>query len=89
VSTATTHQSRVLRLTDIISSKTRMIDEYLALNNLPALTWDASGPADFPVPSSNDEIQIARRAVVNATKELHDLMVGPRETLRWMAWNLC
>lgn len=39
------------------------------------------------MPASNTEIQQARRAVINASKELHDLMVGPSESMRWLAWS--
>jgi hypothetical protein len=80
--------SRLVELTDIISTNTKKIDEYFAAEGLPKLTFDADGPPDFPVPNKNEEIAGARRAVVNATQELHDLMVGPRETIRWLAWSV-
>jgi hypothetical protein len=80
--------SRLAELTGIISRETSKIDAFFAQHNLPPLSFDPSAPADFPVPRSNAEIQAARRAVVNATKELQDLMVGPRESLRWMSWNV-
>jgi hypothetical protein len=80
--------SRLVELTDIISTNTKRIDEYLAAEGLPNLTFDADGPPDFPVPNKNEEIAAARRAVVIATQELHDLMVGPRESIRWMAWSV-
>ncbi|KAE9993411.1 hypothetical protein EG327_005182 [Venturia inaequalis] len=79
--------SRLSELTAIISTNTKTIEQYLANNDLPPLSFDVDAAKDFPVPSTNDEIQKARRAVVNATQELHDLMVGPREHLRWMAWS--
>lgn len=79
--------SRLTELTNIIATETKKIDQFFAKNSIPHLSFDPDAPADFPVPSSNAEIQEARRTVVNATKELHDLMVGPRETIRWMAWS--
>jgi hypothetical protein len=84
--TSPTKMSRILELTEIISSNTRTVDDYLTGFGLPALSFDVTGPPDFPGSSSNEEIKLARRAVINATKELHDLMVGPREHVRWMAW---
>lgn len=81
--------SRLSELTAIISTNTKTIDQYLANNDLPPLSFGVDAAKDFPVPSTNEEIQHARRAVVNATQELHDLMVGPREHLRWMAWSVC
>jgi len=80
--------SRLTELTNIIATETEKIDQFFAKNGIPHLSFDPDAPADFPVPSSNAEIQEARRTIVNATKELHDLMVGPRETIRWMAWSV-
>ncbi|OCL11850.1 O-methyltransferase [Glonium stellatum] len=80
-------RSRLIELTDIIATETNKIDQFLAEHGLPTLSFDPNAPADFPVHSGNADIQQARRAVVIATKELHDLMVGPRETIRWMAWS--
>lgn len=84
-----TGASRLSELTAIISTNTKTIEQYFANNDLPALSFDVDAAKDFPVPITNEEIQKARRAVVNATQELHDLMVGPREHLRWMAWSVC
>jgi hypothetical protein len=85
---ATSSSTRIVELSNIISENTTKINDFLAESGLPQLTFDAHGPADFPVPSANEDIQAARRAVVNATQELHVLMVGPRETLRWLAWSV-
>lgn len=82
------HGSRLTELTNIISENMKMIDDYFAANNLPKLSFDADAPLDFPVPNSNEEIQDARRKVVNATQELNLLMVGPREHIRWTSWSV-
>jgi hypothetical protein len=83
-----THRSRLLELTNIISENTKAIDQFFAANGLPELSFSADSPLQFPVPSSNEEIQNARRKVILATRELHDLMVGPREHVRWMSWSV-
>jgi len=83
-----TYPTRLLELTDIISANTKKIDQFFAANNLPELSFAADSPLQFPVPSSNEEIQNARRKVILATQELHDLMVGPREHVRWMSWSV-
>ncbi|TLD38799.1 S-adenosyl-L-methionine-dependent methyltransferase [Venturia nashicola] len=76
-----TGASRLSELTAIISANTKTIEQYLANNDLPALSNDVDAPKDFPVPSTNEEIQKARRAVVNATQELHDLMYNDNLSL--------
>jgi hypothetical protein len=85
----TTGSSRLTELTDLISTNTKTIEQYFADNNLPSLSFDITAPKDFPVPTANAALQQARRTVINATQELHDLIVGPRESLRWMSWNVC
>jgi hypothetical protein len=85
----TTGVSRLTELTDIISINTKRIVQYFADNGLQNLSFDVTAPGDFPVPTANAEIHQARRAVIHATKDLYDLMVGPRESLRWMAWSVC
>jgi hypothetical protein len=82
------HSSSLIELTDIISENTKKIDYYFAANHLPKLSFKPDAPLAFPVSNTNKEIQDARRLVVNATQELHDLMVGPRETIRWMSWSV-
>lgn len=83
-----TARTRIAELTAIISENTQKVDQYFAANNLSPLSFDCDAPLDFPVPSSNKDIQHARRIVVNATQELHDLMVGPREHIRWTSWSV-
>jgi hypothetical protein len=78
----------MLELTEIIATNTKKIDEFFRAEGKPDLSFKVDAPGDFPVPSANTDIQQARRAVVNATQELHDLMVGPRETVRWLAWSV-
>ncbi|GME33715.1 putative o-methyltransferase family 2 protein [Neofusicoccum parvum] len=79
--------SRLTELTATIQAETAKIEQFLAASGLPGLSFDARAPLDFPVPASNTEMQRARRAVINATQELHDLMVGPTESVRWLAWS--
>lgn len=83
--TATT--SRIAELSHIIAAETKKVEDYLASTSHPALTFAEDAPADLQAPRDAD-VQTARRNVVNATQELHDLMVGPREKLRWMAWDV-
>jgi hypothetical protein len=84
----TTKSSRLIELTEVIAENTKKIDDFFEANGIPTLSFDPTGPSDFPVPTSNTNIYNARRIVVNATQELHDLMVGPRESLRWAAWSV-
>ena len=70
--------SRTSELVSIIASNTIKIKDYLSKNGLSDLSF-------APRPDSHlhqhKEIVSQREAVLDATDELHALMLGPKETL--------
>ncbi|KAI9839066.1 MAG: hypothetical protein M1838_004401 [Thelocarpon superellum] len=64
-----------------ISKNATLITEYLAANKLPAPSFAADGPVDFPLPSSDGSLQAARIALLSATKTLYALTQGPTDTI--------
>jgi len=76
----------ILELANIISTNTQKLQNYIDKNNLPQPTFDADGPADFPIPHDDEELRIARLAVIDATSRLHDLTVGATQSIRWSCW---
>lgn len=83
-----TSNARLTDLSAIIASETAKIQDFFAQNGLPDLSFDPSAPLDFPVSPANSDIQASRRKVINATQELHDLMVGPSQSMRWLGWSV-
>jgi hypothetical protein len=78
--------SSLIALAATITRETEKLDKYLKENGTPTPSFDVDAPMDFPnLPA---EIKKAREEVVRATKELGDLVTGPREGLRWMAWDV-
>ena len=78
--------SNLIALAAIITRETEKLDKYIKESGIPAPSFDVDAPMDFPkLPA---EIRKAREEVVRATKELGDLVTGPREGLRWMAWDV-
>ncbi len=77
------------QLVDEISSNTKIIVDYLKQNNLPQPSFDPNGPTS-PIPEDEEEVSAARAAVIEATRTLHTLAVGPGETTRFLCFNeLC
>lgn len=77
---------RLLELASIIKSETEKFEAYLRDNNIPGPSFEPDGHADLPrLPES---VQRFRQEIISATQELKDLMVGPTETMRWMAWDV-
>ena len=66
--------SRISELTSIIAAKTAEIDAYTTSEGLPSPSFDVNNP---PRLLSDPRIAASRLAVLEATDELHALMLGP------------
>ena len=82
----TTEVSNLVKLAQLISRETEKLDNYMRDNGLPCPTFDVDSAADFPTLPA--DILKSRQAIVHATDELKELVVGPTETLRWKAWEV-
>lgn len=78
--------SLLVKLSQIIARETEKVDTYFRENSIPTPTFEADGFSEYP--TLPDEIQKSRLAVVKAAADLKNLMVGPKESLRWMAWDV-
>lgn len=72
--------SRILSLATLILEKTEIVNGYLKATNSPQPSFDADGPIDLTVASS--EAEGARMTCIGASMELQDLMQGPIACLR-------
>ena len=72
--------SRIIELATLVQTNTAKVDSYLREHNLPFPSFDEDGPVDFRIES--DDIQNARTAAMEASLELHDLLLGPSMCLR-------
>jgi hypothetical protein len=81
-----TSPSRLIELAQTITKETEKLDKFLKESGCSTPSFDVDAPMDFP--RLPEEIQRARQKVVESTKELGDLVVGPTEGIRWMAWDV-
>ena len=86
ISKTETYTSNMTKLAAIITRETEKLDRYIKETGSPEPSFDVDGPLTFP--KLPDELKKAREEVARATKELGDLIAGPRESLRWMAWDV-
>lgn len=86
LSNPATSTSRLMELAQIITRETEKLDKFFKQSGIPMPSFDIDAPLDFP--GLPEEIKTARQKVVESTKELGDLFVGPTESVRWMAWDV-
>ena len=67
-------RSRISELAGIISANTAEIDAYTAAEGLPSPSFDADNPPGLLL---HPKVAALRQQMLEATDELHALMVGP------------
>lgn len=72
-----------------IAKNSGLIDKWLAENSIRAPSFAEDADEEFPSMSGAPEIEAARLAVIEDTKTLHDLLLGPGEVLRRVCWGVC
>jgi hypothetical protein len=81
-----TSTSKLIELAQTITRETEKLNRFIKDNGLPDPSFDVDAPLNFP--KLPDELQKTREEVVRATQELGELVTGPRERIRWMAWDV-
>ena len=76
--------TRIAELAAIISAKTAVVNDYFTSKNIPAPSFDIYGPPRVMIPPFEREAFMAHGAVLAATKELHNLLLGPTAMLMGM-----
>jgi hypothetical protein len=71
-----------------ISEQTKIISDYLESKGLEPASFSVNGASEYPIPPREEVPFNARLKLIAATKELHDLALGPKDGLRFLAWNV-
>jgi hypothetical protein len=77
--------SSMIELAAIITKETEKLEKYLKESGSPTPGFDVNSPANFP--KLPEDMKKAREEIMRATTELGDLVTGPTESVRWMAWD--
>lgn len=70
--------SRIQELSNIIATNSRLVDEYLTKSGTPHPSFDYEAPTTLNFPG---DIENARTEVLEASLELHELLLGAKELL--------
>lgn len=85
---ATASIGRMSALAEQIQQKTKIVTDFLVANGHDAASFDVNGLSEFPITTEDEEAYTARQELIGLTKELHDITVGPKEGLRYLAWDV-
>lgn len=72
----------IAELSTIISENTRKVTEYLQQNGLPFPSFGIEAPTKSMIAPAASGIEDARLAVIDATRKLRNLMLGPQDYLQ-------
>ncbi|ODA80852.1 hypothetical protein RJ55_03812 [Drechmeria coniospora] len=78
---------RLTTLSRAIEEKTKILADSLEAKGLGAPSFHPDGLADFPSAQLGPEAVQARADIISMTQELHDLALGPRESLKALSWD--
>ena len=73
--------TRITQLAQRIAAKTAIVNDYFELHGFPTPSFDIHGPQRIAIPPQVTEVASAHGEVLEATKELYDLMLGPSSVL--------
>ena len=73
-----------MELAATISTNTTKLNDYYESAGIPTPSFDITAPVDLSLPP---EIHSVREAILDANTELHELLLGPRETMVEWQYN--
>lgn len=73
--------TRIVELSQTIADGTQTVGKYLTARNIATPSFDVHGPISINIPPEFPDVAAAHAAVIDATKELHSLMLGPTALL--------
>lgn len=76
----------MVELAKIIARESEKLEKYLVESGSELPGFDVNSPVNFPILPV--DVKRSREEIIRATKELGDLVTGPTESVRWMAWDV-
>lgn len=75
-------------LSEAIQTKTTLLANSLNAKHIDAPSFELDGSTSFPLDKLDLQDKTTRSELIALTKELHDLLVGPKDALKNLAWNV-
>ena len=71
-----------------IAANSAVLDHHLKSRNLQMPSFTADAPPEFPNPDHDAHIEELRVAIIDDTKALRDLALGPAQVVRELCWSV-
>ena len=76
----------ITEISDRISKNAAFLKDFLNARSFPQPSFNADAPSRFPNPNNDVVVQFALESILEDTKALFDLILGPVERLKWTIW---
>lgn len=82
------NKSNIVELAELILENAKSLDEYIQKKNIPQPSFGVDGPPELSIPAEEEQAMTAKSNLINASKLLHGLVLGPYESVRWQSVNV-
>ena len=73
--------NRIVELSNSIQANTAKLDAFFSSHGIPTPSFGIETPLELELP---DDIKSCRSTLLEATDELHTLVLGPIQTVNWL-----
>lgn len=80
--------SSIQTLSGTIAKNTAIVEKWLKQTNAKPLSFEQGAEEEFPSTTHAPEIEAARVAILDDTRTLQDLVLGPGEVVRRICWGV-
>lgn len=71
-----------------ISKNASYLQQFLTTSKLPKPSFNIDAPTDFPNPDHERSVEIVRENLIEDTRLLFDLIIGPIDRIKWGLWQV-
>ncbi|KAI4213304.1 MAG: hypothetical protein LQ351_004045 [Letrouitia transgressa] len=71
-----------------ISKNASFLQSFLIARELPRPSFNVDAPKEFPNPENERSVEVIREKVIEDTRLLFDLILGPTDRLKWGLWQM-
>ena len=71
-----------------ISKNSAFLQRFISTRGLPEPSFRPDAPAEFPNPDHERSVEVVRENLIEDTRLLFDLVIGPMDRIKWALWQV-